>query len=396
MFKNSIITQDISKYTQHSKIVKAFEEKFICEMDKEDIENPTYQIFGSLGLFYSGLEYIPYNINKFSALNSVKSSKVSGDLSAIYTNVNSVDLHLIKLLRSAESGYLILMGYGVSEVVSNMIDYKSKVTVNSDLKIERDQLKETMDSIKSQIKVEKKKLKEEALKSSVELTDLENQAEDTAKLIFRNKELVKSTRISPASFLIEHLLEFGVFNVLRGFSPIYIEDDLMILKVNDKLIQGVNQHVVNLYLNCLEESREKDLSIKKKISLISEYLKSSDIEFTYEVPEFSSDLYLLGDISEMDDLNISSNIYMTDAIPVAPIKPHIVASLLASGTAGSLDKEVIINENENASIKSVMLPEETISTVYINGDQVTEKITTWKPRLGIYNKLRKEVEILRD
>lgn len=374
--ENVFFTQDISKYATHTEVVKEYE-YHICEIDneKEKEKEPSYQLLGSSGYWFRGCEFLNIKKHKIDLLENVMASKVYGDMSIIVTNLNSITLNMIKFLRSADKGYLIAMGAGVEEVTHSMKLYADKVSLYKKSLNKRD------------------KLQEELLKAKKE--EDKDLIESLSKKILKNKELVKSTKVGPGSFLIEHLLDFGVFNILRGFTPIFIEKDLMILKVSKNMKQGVTKATVEEFLSCQKSSIDRKLSVKDKLKEILKYRKSGDIAFKYKLPTLSSQMFLIENLVEFPDIDISSNIYMTDSQPVAPIKPHIIASLLASGTAGSLDKEVIIN-GEASSIKSVMLQDEKITEVFIDGEAVTEKISTWKPRLGIFNKLRKEVVIYKD
>jgi len=285
------------------------------------------------------------------------------------------------------------MGAQMREIIKDMEGFELKRKSYHKEREEMDVLKEKLEKLKKRLKAEKKRLKEEELETSEDLEDYEERIEFLSGKILRKKDILKTSKVTNASFLIEHLLNMGVYNLIRGFEPIFLRDDVAILKVSSRLTQGVTSEVVENFLKVRRDSLKEELT---NLDMVKEYLYSSNVDFIFKVPERASDLFLLKEIKEIEKQEIMSNIYMTDSKPVAPIKPHIVASLLASGTAGSLDKEVTVNSNEPAAIKSVMLQDEQVEKVFINGQQVVEKVTTWKPQLGVFNKLRKEVVIYKD
>ena len=394
MFENTIFTQDISQFTEKTDTVVKFEE-FISSIDtKEKAEEfPNITLLGDPAFIYRGVEYLRLNKLKYNFFDKVHSSSISEDLTTMYFNPGYINLELISFLRSAKNGYLIVMGAQMREIIKDMEGFELKRKSYHKEREEMDVLKEKLEKLKKRLKAEKKRLKEEELETSEDLEDYEERIEFLSGKILRKKDILKTSKVTNASFLIEHLLNMGVYNLIRGFEPIFLRDDVAILKVSSRLTQGVTSEVVENFLKVRRDSLKEELT---NLDMVKEYLYSSNVDFIFKVPERASDLFLLKEIKEIEKQEIMSNIYMTDSKPVAPIKPHIVASLLASGTAGSLDKEVTVNSNEPAAIKSVMLQDEQVEKVFINGQQVVEKVTTWKPQLGVFNKLRKEVVIYKD
>ena len=101
-------------------------------------------------------------------------------------------------------------------------------------------------------------------------------------------------------------------------------------------------------------------------------------------------------INEKVTLDLSESLSMTDTIPVAPVKPIIAASMVASGSVGSVSREIFVNDGEKALIKSVMIQNIEKTEIIINKERTTEKNYIWKSQLGVFNLLRKEVEIIKE
>ena len=375
--KKIYFSQDMSRWAEKSPIIEAYDNHFIVNVDKKDYEGPVVSLIGDKGVFYTGLEYMKVEKQRTSFFDEISSVEISGEISFLMTTTSLLKSEVFKVLRSATSGYVILMGPMAQRINRGIDNFRKSLESYEEAKEDLELLYTKLDKAKKEDKEEKvEKISKQILRFKAEL-----------------KELRKESRAS--AFMIDFFMEAGVFNVFRGFEPIYSAHDVMVLKVLPRMRQGITNSTIGSFLTCQEESIKKDLSENEVVDLIVSYTRSSEVSFKYEVPERQGSLDLLSNISEFPDLTFESSIYMTDARPVAPIRPNIVASLLASGTAGKLDRDVIINEEE-CTIKSVMLQHDKVSSSYINGEEVTEKISTWKPKLGIFNKLRKEIEILED
>jgi len=206
----------------------------------------------------------------------------------------------------------------------------------------------------------------------------------------KNKRIESKMRLGMGEFSFKFLLK-ETFTLLKSSDMIYInkEAGVLILKINKKAGFTYND------LDKATELAEK-LKGETKDSLEEHVLNNisffSNIEYKLNLPIYVGQMSLLEE--EMaNEIDILSTISMAGSIPVAPVKPSIAAAMLASGAGGKLDKEITHN-GESCLIKTAITPIQKTETIKGSGQEDIVTVFSWEPQLGLFNKLRKEFQIL--
>jgi len=209
-------------------------------------------------------------------------------------------------------------------------------------------------------------------------------------------------KIEKARSFINHTLNdpnFYFYLALgRRYTIEYIDSDYLVVNAKEPSMKLLsNAEKADFLESLLKKVLKNQEDEKDLIDRIRPLLKPITISLKFKNLKT---MVLYKELRESFGENIikidtDNSIDMTDIAPLAPVKPNIAASMIASGSGGKISKEVVIG-GETIMIKSVMSRVADRNIVNINGINKTETTYTWKSQLGLFNKLRKEIEVLKD
>lgn len=365
------------KYRHEGKMAEAID-SHLSVIDVEGYSGEEiYSINGS-GQWFGNVEYMSVNNLPQSFLQMLYKVRGAKKISALASEFKFIDASLILALRCAEkTGKLILIDKPANILFKEVKDAigRSELYENS-----RNELIEFEENYKS-----------------LKKADPDNKLLETLAVSIKQKRdalTVLRSDTSPKNFLKNNFI-MGALNLFKGFNIEFFDEDLIIATVNKTFSQtAITSNLIERLNNIIEKS--ENLTIEEKISMVfQEWEGSDDFEYELHSPEESHDLWVLGSLDKMKPVDTSSSIQMSSVKPVAEMKVHILASVMASGTLGSSSQQVSV-DGEEYLMKSIMLPTEIKSEVVINGEKITETTSLFKPVMGIFNLLRKEVKILED
>jgi len=321
----------------------------------------------------------------------------------------NISFEIMKKSLSEEHTY-ILTGDRVSKARSILKDF---LTINKDFLSEEENLKQ----IKSNIKLKKeeiKKTKKDIKKMKKESFDLD----DNIVMVLERGLLILEEELSSLNIekmkketLIKALesdlkittlsnkfkMSYYILGDICSFDIVYGGKDILILKKNftntkfkgDFSVSKTVLDFTDKWIN-FETKDDIDEVLEKNIKGIDFGLEVKGINSIWGLNKFHNL------INEQIDIKIDLSLSMENVSPLAPVKSNIAASMVASGAAGKFSKEILINENEQALMKSVMIQDVTTTKIVVNNVQETVSTFVWKTQLGIFNKLRKEIELYKD
>ena len=328
-------------------------------------------------VFFGDIEYIQVKKLDAKIFNVLKKINTSGPISYMTREFSDCNNNLISALRCSRDGRLLLLGSNVERFISSVNKWKDRVAEYNEFRTNIETLSEELKSLEKD----------------------DPNSEILARRIMSLKDRLKFYReeASPATFMRENYFETGFLYLLRSFTIEYISKNIVIAKVNRQSRSGgYTKHVIDDLIDVINLSSSKMLSIEEEAELLwNSFSGTDDFKLKFNSPVLAGDLWVTNLMEPMNAVNLSSVIEMSGVVPVAPIKSHIMASIMASGTAGNSNTVVRVRD-EDYVIKAIMLPEEELTEVFINGEKIIERTSLFKPKMGIFNLLRKEVEILTD
>lgn len=326
----------------------------------------------SKGQWIKDLEYIDHmHVTNTAMLNKLK---ITGEGTFISAQLSLISKDIIKEMNG---GYIVVSSEEVMGFLNllenrynNLLSYKETKAL----------IEETEAKIKNLIKDEDFSSKKEILQTSL------NKLKD--KIVFLRKNL------SLGYFNAEYGSS-SLFYLLKKSKIIFSDKSsgIVVFKIRDFFAKS-NQFTLN-ELNSLTEDYKNSTIFEGSVEEnIVKYIKPFDsIDMVIEVPILFSDNLHLIKKEPIINIDILSSINMAGSVPIAPVKPSIAAAMLASGAGAKLDREVIMN-SEPYLLKSAITPIEINETQFVDGNKEQSKTFTWEPQLGVFNKLRKEFEIL--
>jgi len=327
---------------------------------------------------------------KYSSL----SARTKGDIEVegkITLIVNSIEDFFInsaistKFINSSIDHKVIFMGEDVEEFYEFLFKFKDNLKSLKKIKKKLEKMKGKRDSAKD--KDIKKLIQEKVKDLNVKLTMAERSCN-----LQSFKEVLGYSYIAFSQMILKYDIEYISKNMI--IIDLNLHNDVAEEYYSDTSITA--SKLVKKYIKKSLEKKENVL-VSDEFDLLIKHISYANFNFHLKsMKTITTFNEIKGFISEQVDIDISDTISMSDTKPVAPVKPNIAASIVASGSVGSLNKDVLINKDEPAQIKSIM--SQDISSIYIiiNGIKRMEKIYVWKSKLGIFNKLRKEIEIISD
>ena len=208
--------------------------------------------------------------------------------------------------------------------------------------------------------------------------------------------IVRSARIVPEQKI----------SVILAYSEIlYAEENLIVVKINKgfkkhHVVGAVSEEagIMTKSAKLLEDQLSKILKIEREDfldSLFSNGGFSCEVRLSH-IRSLVAYRDILPSIEESITINLDQHFNPKESRSLAPVKPNVLAAMIASGSSGDLHKEVDIDSGEKAIIKAVM----TLATATSKTKDFKKDLTRihtvyrWAPRLGVFNKLRKTVEVL--
>jgi len=289
---------------------------------------------------------------------------------------------------------------GLKEFKRNidLIDLKKREV--KDKKNDIKSIKMKIKELKADIKNQEKELIINAIKT--ELKGLENNISDIKNSNIKREEEIQrlGKRVNLSNFTLDMGINYYLLATLFSYDFIYGANDILILK---RKIKGSNKHegkVKDIFVDFFKKWNsfyENEHSEENLLKVLGKVVKG--IDFGFEIKNIYS-RYNWSQLSEFVleeiDMNIDLEISMEDVSALAPVKPNIAASMVASGAGGRYSKEIMVNKNEPALMKSIMIQKASSQKIVINGVEHTEITYVWRTQLGLFNKLRKEIELIED
>lgn len=355
-------------------------EAHISRIDSEvNYDGREIVVNGPSGVLYKGLEYVKAKNINFLHIHKFEAKKASYLLISSY-----IERRFIQRLRGINECYVIYARPNTHAIFDTLVRFKDNFDM---LSANMENVSKIESEIKD-LKIQRREFERESQEYEAAMRSILVKEQEIEILKTRNRSFRE--RGNMASFLYEVGMS-DITSILKNFDIELISKDFLILKLRSHVSQLYSS---NNYLHSLFHKLVTYDSMAKSIESLESYLFSDNIGFTYIYPELDSELGVLNEVKEIPEISIERSLFIADQV-AAPVKPHMIAALLASGTAGDTENDIMIND-EPTLIKSVMLPFESSQRTYINGVSCEEKIIGWKPQLGVFNKLRKEITILRD
>jgi hypothetical protein len=165
--------------------------------------------------------------------------------------------------------------------------------------------------------------------------------------------------------------------------------DVIILEIERK--SSFTYKDFDLWTELAHEFKHEDADEAEE--KLREYLVPfTEFDYKVKVPIMSGFMLPVLD-EEVLEVDIAGTVDMAGSVPAAPVKPSIAAAMLASGAGGKLDKGIEL-DGESCLIKTAITPIQMVETIEMNGQEEVVRTFTWEPQLGLFNKLRKEFQIL--
>jgi hypothetical protein len=362
-----------------------------CELDKENSELSTLT-FKNEGLWTENLEYIknryildPKELTKVEVLG--KGTIISGSFQFFGKDI----------MTNIKEGFVIIASHEITSFASYLEERYSNLQkyneVLEDLKAKEAKQKELKKPKFKVLEKEYPELEEEALEEKLEkkLEKFFEKKKSLEEKINRLKSLRNRIKEDLGMGLLmgSYLLN-EAFYLMKNVDPLYINKDygLLICKINKKA--NFNYKDFDFLTSLSISSKEDKREVKE---IINDYIKSfTNFDFKIKVPLLQGHMSPILN-EEVLEVNILTSIDMQDSIPAAPVKPSIAAAMLASGAGGKLDEEILLDE-EPCLIKTAITPIQLTETIEINGIEEVSRTYSWEPQLGLFNKLRKEFNIL--
>lgn len=327
---------------------------------------------GASGQWIDDIEYMNHiHVGHAGSLNQLK---ITGEGTFISAQLSLISRDIIQEMNS---GYIITSSEEVRDFLSLLERRGNDLSVYRETKqaIEKIEL-----DIKSLMKDENYRSQKDILQAS----------------LVRHKDTM--TRLRKALSLGAFTSEYGTnsfFYLMKKAELIasHKSSGLAIFKIRDYFKN--NNSFTLRELDFLTESYKNSTEFKYTLEeLILKYIKPfEEISIVFEVPFMFEHSLDFVNKEPFINIDLLSSFNMASSAPMAPVKPSIAAAMLASGSGAKLDKEIVIN-GEPHLLKSAITPIEINETQFIDGMKEESKTFTWEPQLGIFNKLRKEFEIL--
>jgi len=294
------------------------------------------------------------------------------------------------IITHMKNGYVMIISHEIASLASHLEERYSNLVDWNDFS-ELVDLREAKVKKHKKTKPSKKDFEdpEEFEEASVEFSKKLRKLEEKLDQAKRNRNRLKED-LGMATLMGSYLIN-EAFYLFKNADMTYINKDqgLLILKINKK-----GSFTYKEYDSMTEIAEKcKDHGKPEAKDKIFEHFKTfNKIDFKIKVPVMQGFTKPILD-EEVLEVNILTSIDMQDSIPAAPVKPSIAAAMLASGAGGKLDEEIFL-EDEPCLIKTAITPIQLTESVDINGVEEVVKTFSWEPQLGLFNKLRKEFQIL--
>lgn len=207
----------------------------------------------------------------------------------------------------------------------------------------------------------------------------------------KNKRVVSSLRekLGISGFNAKYLMSEGLY-LFKSVKPVYInkEAGVLILEIDKR--SSFTYRDFDYWTEMAYDSKHEKKKDAK--NMLIEHMNPFTFEYKVKVPVMVGYMDPIKNEVALE-VEFNGTISMAGSTPAAPVKPSIAAAMLASGAGGKLDKSIII-DSEDCLIKTAITPVQTTETIEVNGNEQVVRTFSWEPQLGLFNKLKKEFQIL--
>jgi len=327
---------------------------------------------------------------KIDTAVSIQNVKISSDHATIITTPKFyIPKEIRTVINDDKTVYIIVQDD--NEVLSNSVKslkkYKEIKTIYS---ANRDEIKENEDKL-SDLREERKEFRKE--KNEVEIercsTEIENLTSKNSQLRLIGSSLREQMKVG---FVLNQSADISVF--FRVGRPVYLNKKFGFLVFECKKQykkQTTNIQDLETIMEVIDHSEDKkEWSVVK--DKLKTYVHSNDLDLTFKLTHSVQSFEPLNS-DTIEPISFKRSISMKDTIPVSKVKSAIVAQMLASGSAGKMNIETMIND-EPHNLKSAIVATIKTESIVVNNEQITSTTYGWAPKLGVFNRLRKEFRIL--